>query len=254
MTEWLHFHFSLSCIGEGNGNPLQCSCLENPRDGRAWGAAVYGVAQSRTWLKWLSSSSSSHRGLDACLNTASISPSPGNRLQFSSGTYPPQPPWVQAVGGADLITWLWGRLGTRSRQSETSPLTTRIGSYKWETQNRETWATSRPSDTTSGRKGPSFYWTARLVVIRLCGSSLLWMKSKGVEPRDRKISENAIWATGSSCAWSPSILGFLITQTYKVPFCLRQIGFFTYNQEIPNDGALRSESRLYPEGTTLRDI
>ena len=53
-TERLHFHFSLSCIGEGNGNPLQCSCLENPRDGGAWWAAVYGVTQSRTWLKWLS--------------------------------------------------------------------------------------------------------------------------------------------------------------------------------------------------------
>jgi len=48
MTERLHFHFSLSCIGEGNGNPLQCSCLENPRDGGAWWAAVYGVAQSWT--------------------------------------------------------------------------------------------------------------------------------------------------------------------------------------------------------------
>ena len=46
-TERLPFHFSLSCIGEGNGNPLQCSCLENPRDGRAWWAAVYGVAQSQ---------------------------------------------------------------------------------------------------------------------------------------------------------------------------------------------------------------
>ena len=57
-TERLHFHFSLSCIGEGNGNPLQCSCLENPRDGGACWAAVYGVAQSRTRLKWLSSSSS----------------------------------------------------------------------------------------------------------------------------------------------------------------------------------------------------
>ena len=56
-TERLHFHFSLSCIGEGNGDPLQCSCLENPRDGRAWWAAVYGVAQSWTRLKWLSSSS-----------------------------------------------------------------------------------------------------------------------------------------------------------------------------------------------------
>ena len=47
----LHFHIPLSCIGEGNGNPLQCSCLENPRDGGAWWAAVYGVAQSRTRLK-----------------------------------------------------------------------------------------------------------------------------------------------------------------------------------------------------------
>ena len=61
-TEWLHFHFSLSCSGEGNGNPLQNSCLENPRDGGAWWAAVYGVAQSRTRLKRLSSSSSSSRG------------------------------------------------------------------------------------------------------------------------------------------------------------------------------------------------
>ena len=59
MTEQLHFHFSLSCIGEGNGNPLQCSCLENPRDGEAWWAADHGVAQSRTRLKRLSSSSSS---------------------------------------------------------------------------------------------------------------------------------------------------------------------------------------------------
>ena len=55
-TERLHFHFSLSCIGEGHGNPLQCSCLENPRDGRAWWAAVYGVTQSRTRLKRLRSS------------------------------------------------------------------------------------------------------------------------------------------------------------------------------------------------------
>ena len=59
MTERLHFHFSLSCFGEGNGNPLQRSCLENPRDCGAWWAAVYGVAQSRTQLKRLSSSSSS---------------------------------------------------------------------------------------------------------------------------------------------------------------------------------------------------
>ena len=57
-TERLHFHFSLSYIGEGNGNPLQCSCLENPRDGGAWWASVYGVTRSRTRLKRLSRRSS----------------------------------------------------------------------------------------------------------------------------------------------------------------------------------------------------
>ena len=57
MTEQIHFHFSLSCIGEGNGNPLQCSCLENTRDGWAWWATVYGVAKSWTRLKRCSSSS-----------------------------------------------------------------------------------------------------------------------------------------------------------------------------------------------------
>ena len=56
MTERLPFHFSLSCIGEGNGNPLQCSCLENPSDGGIWWASVYGIAQSRMRLKQLSSS------------------------------------------------------------------------------------------------------------------------------------------------------------------------------------------------------
>ena len=66
-TERLHFHFSLSCIGEGNGNPLQCSCLENPWDGRAWWAAIYGVAQSRTRLKRLSSSSSSRTCITSCI-------------------------------------------------------------------------------------------------------------------------------------------------------------------------------------------
>ena len=60
QTEGLNFHFSLSCIGEGNGNPLQCSCMENPSDGGAWWADVYGVAQSQTRLKRLSSSSSKY--------------------------------------------------------------------------------------------------------------------------------------------------------------------------------------------------
>ena len=69
MTERLHFHFSLSCIGEGNGNPLQCSCLENPRDGGAWWAAVYGVTQSWARLKRLSSSSSRTRKQPSCPST-----------------------------------------------------------------------------------------------------------------------------------------------------------------------------------------
>ena len=67
---------SLSCIGEGNGSPLQCSCLENPRDGGAWWAAVYGVTQSWTRLKWLSNSSSSSsickRHLFLCLSVCAI--------------------------------------------------------------------------------------------------------------------------------------------------------------------------------------
>ena len=66
-TERLHFHFSLSCIGEGNGNPLQCSCLENPRDRGAWSAAISGVTQSLTRLKRLSSSSSSSSSLEEML-------------------------------------------------------------------------------------------------------------------------------------------------------------------------------------------
>ena len=66
-TERLHFHFSLSCIGGGNGNPLQCSCLENPRDGGAWWAAVYGVAQSRTRLSDLAAAAST--STQVCINS-----------------------------------------------------------------------------------------------------------------------------------------------------------------------------------------
>ena len=84
-TERLHFHFSLLCIGEGNGNPLQCSCLENPRDGGAWWAAVYGVTQSRTWLNRLSSSNMASRCQGLGLNPLCMLPKPG-RFQFSSVT------------------------------------------------------------------------------------------------------------------------------------------------------------------------
>ena len=71
-TQRLPFHFSLSCTGEGNGNPLQCSCLENPRDGVAWWAAVNGVAQNWTRLKRLSSSSSSRVRASGCLGEGQI--------------------------------------------------------------------------------------------------------------------------------------------------------------------------------------
>ena len=80
-TERLHFHFSLSCTGEGNGNPLQCSCLENPRDGGAWWAAVYGVEQSPTRLKRLSSSSSRkllyNKGISAWCSVMTLKGGPG---------------------------------------------------------------------------------------------------------------------------------------------------------------------------------
>ena len=86
MTEWLHFHFSLSCIGEGNGNPLQCTCLEDPRDGGAWLAAVYGVAQSQTRLKRLSSSSSSIH-ISLLPSWVSLSPpTPSHCSQLSQST------------------------------------------------------------------------------------------------------------------------------------------------------------------------
>ena len=90
MTERLHFHFSLSCLGEGSGNPLHCSCLENPRDGGSWWAAVYGVAQSWTQLKCLSSSSSSSSIYVSILFSQIIPPCPSTEsksLFFMSVSY-----------------------------------------------------------------------------------------------------------------------------------------------------------------------
>ena len=103
-TEQLHFHLSLSCIGEGNGNPLQCSCLETPRDWGAWWAVIYGVAQGRTRLKWLSSSSSSsgsnHK--ESACNTRDQSSVPGLRRCPGEGNGNPLqyacPPWTEEPG------------------------------------------------------------------------------------------------------------------------------------------------------------
>ena len=105
-TVRLHFPFSLSCIGEGNGNPLQCSCLENPRDGGAWRAAVYGVAQSRSRLKRLSSSS---RDIDYAVEN--------NNIKYASYAFTPvvsglkkksvyfPPSWVLVAGWPGCGEW-----------------------------------------------------------------------------------------------------------------------------------------------------
>ena len=91
MTERIHFDFSLSCIGEGNVNPLQYSCLENPKDGGARWAAVCGVAQSRTRLKQLSSSSSSSVGKESACNVGDLGSIPGLRRSPGEGQgYPLQ--------------------------------------------------------------------------------------------------------------------------------------------------------------------
>ena len=110
-TEWFHFHFSLSCIGEGNGNPLQCSCLENPRDGGAWWAAIYGVTQSGTRLKWLSSSSSCMYmlSLHHCTHREADSHCTETRGQRGNGrmclrSLPPGSPYPVATRGT---AWKW---------------------------------------------------------------------------------------------------------------------------------------------------
>ena len=101
-TEQLPFPFSLSCMGEGNGDPLQCSCLENPRDGIAWWAAVYGVTQSRTRLKWLSSSSSS--GKESACNARDPSLIPGSgRFPGEGNGNPLQYPCLE--NSKDRGTW-----------------------------------------------------------------------------------------------------------------------------------------------------
>ena len=112
-TERLHFHFSLLCIGEENGNPLQYSCLENPRDGGAWWAAVYWVAQSRTWLKRLSSSSIGDRWASLVAQTVKRLPTMQETRVWSLGQEDPlekemathsnihawKIPWTEEPGG-----------------------------------------------------------------------------------------------------------------------------------------------------------
>ena len=118
-TELLHFHFSLSCIGEGNGNPLQCSCLENPRDSGAWWASVYGVAQGQTRLKRLSSSSSSKYtsrllgsdGKESVCNAGDLGSIPGLGRSPGEGRRLPTPSFLhgQFHGQRSLVGYSpWG--------------------------------------------------------------------------------------------------------------------------------------------------
>ena len=110
-TERLPFHFSLSCIGEGNGNPLQCSCLENPRDGGAWWAAVSGVAQSWTRLKRLSSSkSSSKHSVNVVVSNSTYSSS-NSHCEHVGDTDFHQPDWQKMKIPIYKIYSLQGSLG-----------------------------------------------------------------------------------------------------------------------------------------------
>ena len=118
LTEWLHFHFSLSYIGEGNGNPLQCSCLENPRDRGAWWAAVYGVTQSWTRLKRLSSSRSNLKLLHV-----------GRYVHISTSTHISQLSQLtmRKEGKTDEMGWS----GTYSTQMFSSPNTATTDVHLW---------------------------------------------------------------------------------------------------------------------------
>ena len=110
MAEWLHFHFSLSHIGEGNGNSLQCSCLENPRDGGAWWAAVYGVTQSWTRLKQLSSSNSIFVPVPYCLDDCSFTVKPEVREVDSSSSILPSQDCFGYSGSFVFPYKLWNYL------------------------------------------------------------------------------------------------------------------------------------------------
>ena len=110
-TERLHFHFSLSCIGEGNGNPLQCSCLEYPRDGGAWWAAVYGVAQSWTRLKriaaaaagWVRAVTGGNGGISRAGLGANKGPGLTSRMPYIRA----EGHWVTQGLGASGLAWFW---------------------------------------------------------------------------------------------------------------------------------------------------
>ena len=119
MTERLHFHFSLSRIGEGNGNPLQCSCLENPRDGGAWWAAVYGVTQSQTRLKRLSSSSNSRASSPVLVHNPFLSKE--TYLVHLSSSFHRWTMWVQRKVGSKGKAGLGGNSLQKKGEKQAVP-------------------------------------------------------------------------------------------------------------------------------------
>ena len=138
-TERLHFHFSLSYIGEGNGNPLQCSCQENPRDGGAWWVAVSGFAQSWTWLKRLSSSSSS---------SSRVLP-----RECTGHSKHPLPTTQEKTLHMDIMRWLTPKSNwLYSLQPKMEKLYTvnknKTGSWLW----LRSWATHEPNSDWNWRK------------------------------------------------------------------------------------------------------
>ena len=127
MTEQLHFHFSLSCIGEGNGNPLQFSCLENPRDGEAWWASIYGVAQSRTQLKQLSSSSSYIIVREENKGLPWLSCTKGKQREKLIDSILPQ--FLHSSQGKPIVNWMLCRRTDKSIDEEMNYLDSNLGDF-----------------------------------------------------------------------------------------------------------------------------
>ena len=146
MTGWLYFHFSLSCIGEGNGNPVQCSCLENPRDRGDWWAAIYGVTQSRTWLKQLRAAAAAAQTLSHVqlfMNPWTVAHQGSLSMGFSRQEYwsglscpPPRDLPDPGIKPASLMSpALAGRFFTTSATWEASLVYMCINKQKNQTQN-----------------------------------------------------------------------------------------------------------------------
>ena len=156
-TEWLHFRFSLSCIGEGNGNPLQCSCLKNPRDGGAWWAAVYGVAQSRTRLKRLCSSSIINSNMCKLhsLNTACCSSTTRAHLRSVCSVC------LSLIGKDPGAEKDWRQKRKRAAEDEVVRCHHRLNGHELKTNSRKLWRTGETGMLWSMRCTRLSYWMTK---------------------------------------------------------------------------------------------